>query len=65
MDSTKGAFIEDLSKSESVEQIKQSFSPVSQVFVPSEVIKNVALKVGQLVQYEEEDNMATTVEPLA
>ena len=65
VDSIKGAFIEDLSKSDLAERTKQSFSPASQVFAPSEVIKNVVLKVGQLVQYEEEDNVATTVEPLA
>jgi hypothetical protein len=65
VDSTKGAFIEDLSREEAVKHVKQSFSPAKQVFVPTELIKDVVLKVGQMVRYEEEDNVATRVEPLA
>jgi hypothetical protein len=65
VDSAKGAFIEDLSEEETMQQAKQSFSPGSQVFVPSEMMKGVALKEGQMVQYEEEDNVAVRVKPLA
>lgn len=62
---SKGAFIEDISEGDVALQIKQSFSPTSQVFVPSELLENRILKEGQLIEYEEEDNVATKVEPLA
>ena len=64
--STSGAFVQDLSdEGETQRQEKKGFSPASQVFVPAELIGNVALEEGQLVEFEEEDNVATNITPLA
>ncbi len=66
VDSSKGAFIEELSENDMAKNTKQSFSPASQVFVPIDLIKSMKMEIkeGMMVQYEEEDNVATKVETL-
>ena len=66
-DSSKGAFIEELPENNMISNVRQSFSPASQVFVPNKLLldKGINIKEGMLVQYEEEDDIATKVEPLS
>lgn len=61
-DTSKGAFVVDLSD---IAEEKKSLSPSSKVFVPMELLQNLNLKVGQLVEFEEENNVATAIKPLA
>jgi cold shock CspA family protein len=64
--SDSGAFIQDLSESEPIQkQQRKGFSPASQVFVPAELIKDLGIEEGQLVEFEEENNVALNVTPLA
>lgn len=65
IDTSKGALIEDLSDRESPEKEKKSPSPPLKVFVPGELLRNFMLKEGQLVEFEEENNVATVIRPLS
>lgn len=66
-DPNAGAFIEERLGTrglESAVQNKVYFSSGEQVFAPSELIKSMTLREGQLVQFEEVDKIATHIEPL-
>lgn len=66
-DPTAGAFIEERSNPSALESTAQSkayFSSGAQVFAPTELIKSMILREGQLVQFEEVDKIATRIEPL-
>ena len=60
--SSKGAFVEDLT--DKTEE-KVSLSPTSKVFVPMELLASLNLKEGQLVEFEEDNNVATKIRPLS
>jgi hypothetical protein len=62
---SKGAFIEDLSDKLNITVETKSLSPTSKVYVPMELLQNLKLKQGQLVEFEEENNVATEIKSLA
>jgi hypothetical protein len=61
-DSASGAFIEDLGEQEPATQ--SAMPTESQVFVPSELLRNLFLRTGELVRYTEVNKIATHVEPI-
>ncbi len=60
-----GAFIEDLDAENGNLSLERAASPVTQVYVPRRLLQNMSLIEGQLVRYSEENDIATSIEPLA
>lgn len=59
-DAASGAFIEDLAEQTPLEQ---SVMPSeSQVFVPTDLLRNLPLRTGEIVRYTEENKIATRIE---